>query len=195
MRGRVLSLCVAASILAGCGSSKAVSTASPATTTTAAKAAAPASATTVAAAATTAGAASTAAGAAPKLTGAADNDFCRYLVEQGKKAVPDGPLPNTQDSPEQLKLATTETQTLFGEMAKRAPAEIKAEMSAVSASFNRLAAIYASVGYDTKKLQEQMADPTSAVAVEFSKIGENDMSGAGGEKVDAYIQDVCGLKG
>jgi hypothetical protein len=193
MRGHVVSLCVAVSILAGCGSSKAVSTASSASTT--ATTAAPTVAT-VGTATTTksAGAATTVADTTPKLTGSADNDFCRYIVEQGKKtALDNGDIP-VGETPEQLKHATTETQTLFNEMAKRAPAEIKTEMSAVSASFNRLAAIYASVGYDTAKLQQQMSDPASAVAVEFKKIGETDSAGAGGEKVDAYIQDVCGIK-
>jgi hypothetical protein len=191
MRGQVLSWCVAVSLLAGCGSSKAVSTGSPASTT-------PTTVTTVGTATTTKAAAaaptsSTAAGAEPKLTGAADNDFCHYLVDQGKKATLDDPPVEGQSS-DQLKQATNEAQTLYNEMAKRAPAEIKADMSALAANFNRLAAIYASVGYDTVKLQQQMSDPASAVAVEFGKIGTTDAAGAG-ERVDAYVQDVCGLKG
>jgi hypothetical protein len=193
MRGHVLSWCVAGSLLAGCGSSKAVSTGAQATTTAAPTGTTAATATTTkpAAAAPTS---STAAGAEPKLTGAADNDFCHYLVDQGKKAAPDD-LPVAGDqSAEQLKQATNEAQTLYSEMAKRAPAEIKADMSALAANFNRLAAIYASVGYDTVKLQQQMSDPTSGVAVEFGKLGTTDSAGAG-ERVDAYVQDVCGLKG
>jgi hypothetical protein len=195
MRGQVLSWCVAVSLLAGCGSSKAVSTGSPASTT----------ATTAAPTVTTAGTATTkapaaaptssvAAGAEPKLTGAADNDFCHYLVDLGKKATLDDPPVAEGQSTEQLKQATTEAQTLYSEMAKRAPAEIKTEMSALSADFNRLAAIYASVGYDTVKLQQQMSDPTSGVAVEFGKLGTTD-STTGAERVDAYIENVCGLKG
>jgi hypothetical protein len=193
VRGRILSLCVAVSILAGCGSSKAVSTA-PAASTTAAPAATNGAATTTKSA--TAGSTpttTTAASAAPKLTGAADNDFCRYLVDLGKKASLDNSDIPLGESPEQLKQATIETQTLYNDMAKRAPAEIKAEMAQVAGSFNRLAAIYASVDYDTAKLQQQMSDPTSAIAVEFSKMGTESL--AGGEKVDTYIQDVCGLKG
>jgi hypothetical protein len=194
MRGQVLSWCVAVSILAGCGSSKAVSTGSPTSTT----ATAGGSTVTTAGAATTTKATAAAptspvAGAEPKLTGAADNDFCHYLVDQGKKAAIDDPPVEGQSS-DQLKQATNQAQTLYNEMAKRAPAEIKADMAALAANFNRLAAIYASVGYDTAKLQQQMSDPASAVAVEFSKIGSTDSAGAG-ERVDAYVQDVCGLKG
>jgi hypothetical protein len=194
MRGQVLSWCVAVSLLAGCGSSKAVSTGSPASRT----------ATTAAPTVTTAGTATTkataaaptssvAAGAEPKLTGAADNDFCHYLVDLGKKATLDDPPVEGQSS-DQLKQATNEAQTLYNEMAKRAPTEIKPDMSALAANFNRLAAIYASVGYDTVKLQQQMSDPASAVAVEFGKLGTTDSAGSG-ERVDAYIQNVCGLKG
>ena len=193
MRGQVLSWCVAVSLLAGCGSSKAVSTGSPAspTVTTAAP-----TVTTAGTATTTkpAAAPTTAAGAEPKLTGAADNEFCRYLVDQGKKTTVDGIEIPTGETPEQLKKATNEAQTLYSEMAKRAPAEIKTEMSALTGNFNRLAAIYASVDYDTVKLQQQMSDPTSGVAVEFGKLGTTDSAGAA-EKVDAYIQNVCGLKG
>ena len=185
MRGQVLSWCIAVSILAGCGSSKAVSTGSPASTT----------ATTGAVTVTTAAsAATTTANAAPKLTGAADNDFCRYLVDLGKKTTFDDLDVPVGQSPEQLKQATNEAQTLYSDMAKRAPAEIKTDMSALSANFNRLAAIYASVTYDTVKLQQQMSDPASGIAVEFGKLGTTD-SAAAGDRVDAYIQNVCGLKG
>lgn len=196
MRGQVLSWCVAVSLLAGCGSSRAVSTGSVVGTT----------ATTVAATATTVGTATTtkstaaaptssvAAGAQPKLTRAADNDFCHYL-DQGKKATVEDPPVAEGQSTEQLKQATTEAQTLYNEMAKRATAEIKADMSALSANFNRLGAIYASVGYDTVKLQQQMADPTSGVSVELGKIGATDSAAGADERVDAYIQNVCGLKG
>ena len=177
MRGQVLSWCVAVGILAGCGSSKAVSTATPASTT-----------------ATTAAAPTTAASATPKLTGAADNDFCRYLVDLGKKTTFDNLDVAQNQNPEQLKQATNEAQTLYNDMAKRAPVEIKTDMSTLSADFNRLAAIYASVGYDTVKLQQQMSDPASGVAVEFAKMGAAD-SAAAGERVDAYIQNVCGLNG
>jgi hypothetical protein len=178
MRGQVLSWSVAVSILASCGSSKAVSTGAPASTT-----------------ATTAGAAGAATTTKPAVapTGAADNDFCRSLVDLGKKATFDNlDIPEGQ-SPEQLKQATNEAQMLYSDMAKRAPTEIKTEMSALTANFNRLAAIYASVGYDTVKLQQQMSDPTSGVAVEFGKLGAND-SAQVAERVDAYIQNVCGLK-
>ena len=185
MRGQVLSWCVAVSILAGCGSSKAVSTGSPANAT----------ATTGAVTVTTAAsAATTTANAAPKLTGAADNDFCRYLVDLGKKTTFDDLDVPVGQSPEQLKQATNEAQTLYSDLAKRAPDEIKTDMSALSANFNRLAAIYASVNYDSIKLQQQMSDPASGVAVEFGKLGTTD-SAAAGERVDAYIQNVCGLKG
>ncbi len=185
MRGQVLSWCVAVSILAGCGSSKAVLTGSPpnSTATTGAL-----SVTTVATTTTTA------ASAPPKLTGAADNEFCRYLVDLGKKTTFDDLDVPVGQSPEQLKQATNEAQTLYNDMATRAPAEIKTDMSVLSASFNRLAAIYAAVGYDTVKLQQQMSDPASGVAVEFGKLGTTDAAGAG-ERVDAYVQNVCGLKG
>jgi hypothetical protein len=199
MRGKVLSGWVAISILAGCGGSKAVSTNAPASTAGGAATTKPVSTgaptvTTVGSATTTAAAAATtAAGATPKLTGAADNDFCRYLVDLGTKdALGNLGIPENQ-TPEQLKKGTIEAQTLYSEMAKRAPAEIKAEMSAVSADFSRLAAIYASVGYDVVKLQEQLADPISSVSVEFTKIGGPD-SATGGEKIGAYIENVCGLK-
>jgi hypothetical protein len=193
MRGQVLSWCVAVGILAGCGSSKAVSTGSPASTT-ATTAGAP-TVTTAGTATTTKSAAAptTSAGAAPQLTGAADNDFCRYLVNLGKKTTFDDLDVPQGLTPEQLKQATNEAQTLYNDMARRAPADIKTEMLALSANFNRLAAIYASVGYDIVKLQQQMSDPTSGVAVEFSKLGAID-SAAAGERVGAYIENVCGLK-
>ena len=185
MRGQVLSWCVAVSLLAGCGSSRAVSTGSVVGTT----------ATTAALTVTTVGTATTtAASAAPKLTGAADNEFCRYLVDLGKKTTFDNLDVPAGQSPEQLTQATNEAQTLYNDMAKRAPAEIKTDMSTVSANSNRLAAIYASVGYDTVKLQQQMSDPASGVAVEFGKLATTE-SAAAGERVDAYIQNVCGLKG
>ena len=117
-----------------------------------------------------------------------------HLVGLGKKATFDNLDVSEGQSPEQLKQATNEAQTLYNDMAKRAPAEIRTEMSAVSANFNRLAAIYASVGYDTVKLQQQMSDPASGVAVEFARMGATD-SAAAGERVDAYVQNVCGLKG
>ncbi len=197
MRGQVLSWCVAVSLLAGCGSSRAVSTGSVVGTTATTGAA---TATTVGTATTTKSTAaaptsSVAAGAQPKLTRAADNDFCHYLLDQGKKATVEDPPVAEGQSTEQLKQATTEAQTLYNEMAKRATAEIKADMSALSANFNRLAAIYASVGYDTVKLQQQMADPTSGVSVELGKIGATDSAAGADERVDAYIQNVCGLKG
>ena len=195
MRGQVLSWCVAVSILAGCGSSKAVSTGSPPSSTATTGAL---TVTTVGTATTTkpavAPAPTTAASATPKLTGAADNEFCRYLVDLGKKTTFDSLDVAQGQNPEQLKQATNEAQTLYNDMAKRAPVEIKTDMSTLSANFNRLAAIYASVGYDTVKLQQQMSDPASGVAVEFAKMGATD-SVAAGERVDAYIQNVCGLKG
>jgi hypothetical protein len=188
MRGQVLSWCVAVGLLAGCGSSKAVSTGSPVSTTPGVTTAGTATTAKSAAAETTAAAAT------PKLTGAADNEFCRYLVDQGNKATVDNfDVPQGQ-SPEQAKKATTDAQTIYNEMAKRAPAEIKADMAVLAGNFNRLAAIYASVGYDTVKLQQQMSDPASGIAVEFGKIGTTDAAAAG-ERVDAYIQNVCGLKG
>jgi hypothetical protein len=194
MRGQVLSWCLAVSILAGCGSSKAVTTGSPASTTATTSAL---TVTTVGTAttATSASAATTAAASdAPTLTGKADNDFCRYLVDLGKKATFDDLDVPVGQSAEQLKQSTNEAQTLYSDLAKRAPAEIKTDMSALSANFNRLAAIYASVDYDIVKLQQQMSDPASGVAVEFGKLGTTDSAGAG-ERVDAYIQNVCGLKG
>jgi hypothetical protein len=194
MRGQFLTWCVAVSILAGCGSSKAVSTGSPASATTAGSTGSTAGAATTTKAAAAASASTTAIGtAAPKLTGAADNDFCQYLVDLGKKPSTDDLDTPGPQTPEQLKQAMTEMQTLYGEMAKRAPAEIKQGLTTLSADVNRLAAIYASVGYDVVKLQEQLADPVSQASVEFGKMGSADQVSEG-EKVDAYISNVCGLK-
>jgi hypothetical protein len=199
MRGKVLFGWVAISILAGCGSSKSVSTSAPASTTaptattTAPSVTAAGSATTATSAAAAAPAPTTAAGATPKLTGAADNDFCRYLVDLGDAPSTDDLDTPEAQTPEQLKQAMTEMQTVYGEMAKRAPAEIKQGLTTLSADVTRLAAIYASVGYNVVKLQEQLADPISQASVEFGKMASADQV-AEGEKVDAYITNVCGLK-
>jgi hypothetical protein len=190
MRGKLLFGCIAVSMLAACGSSKSVSTGAPANAT-AAGAATTTPVSTGAATVTTVGSATTA-DAAPKLTGAADNDFCRYLIDLGKKPSTDDLSATAAGSTEQTKQSMNEMQTLYGEMAKRAPAEIKTQLSALSADVDRLAAIYASVGYDPVKLQEQLSDPVSQASVEFTKLGGSDGEG---EKVDAYIQNVCGLKG
>jgi hypothetical protein len=195
MRGKLLSGCIAVSMLAACGSSKSVSTGAPASTT-AAGAATTKPVSTGAPTITTVGAATTVAAttpadSTPKLTGAADNEFCRYLVQLGKKPSSPDDLAVT-GSPEELKQGIQELQTLYSHMVKRAPAEIKTELLALSADAERVAAIYASVGYDVAKLQELLADPASQASVEFSKLGA---SGADTEKIDAYIENVCGLKG
>jgi hypothetical protein len=195
MRGNVLFGCIAISILAGCGSSKSVSTGAPASTTvtTAASSATTAGSATTATTANAAAAPTTTAGAKPKLTGAADNDFCRYLVDLGETPSTDDLDTPEAQTPEELKQAMTELQTLYGEMAKRAPTEIKPGLTALSADVVRLAAIYASVGYDVVKLQEQLSDPVSQASVEFGKIGTPEQV-AEAEKIDAYVENVCGLK-
>ena len=179
MKSLVLGVCLAAGLITSCGSTTAK-------TATDASTSAPA---TSAPSATSAGAVTSAAA-----TVNAGNSFCAYLKDADKNFLVTNAPDLSAADPAAVKKDVETLQTLYREMEKRAPTEIKREVGVIVASTNRLAAIYAKVGFDSKKLDEQLKDPASSTSVEFAKMMSTTDVDAN-SKVDNYVTKVCGLKG
>jgi hypothetical protein len=196
VRTAVAGICLILSVATGCGASS-TTTAAPSGSPAAASAAvettgsaAIAAAPTVVADATTPAATTTA--PAAKAAGGG-GDYCGFLTGTALSKRFDDLL-SMKDGPDQTKASMAALHDLYTGAASRAPAELKADYAAVIASSDRYSAILAKVNWDTNELAKQMSDPLSPTAIAFEKIG-GETADQAAERIDAYNEKTCGLKG
>jgi hypothetical protein len=198
VRASLAGICLILGVVTGCGASTTATTAtsgSPAVSPTAASAAvttASAAATTGAASGTTARTAATTT-PATKAAGGGNGDYCGFLTGTALSKRFDDLL-SMKDGPDQIKASMAALHDLYTGAASRAPADLKPDYAEVIASSDRYSAILAKVNWDTNEMAKQLSDPLSPTAIAFEKIG-GDTADKAAERIDAYNEKTCGLKG
>ena len=124
-------------------------------------------------------------------SGAGSSNFCSYAqgIESSKSL--ENAFSGSQ-SASAVKDGFSQAQSVINTAVGKAPAEIKADLQTMQTGFKAIADFYATYGYDVAKLTAAIQkDPTVASKVEA--ITGADFTAASG-RVDAYIQQVCGIK-
>ena len=116
----------------------------------------------------------------PEFTGKGGKNFCEYLKELDENE-DDLDLGSGEDTAENRKKAK-EALEIFDELEDKAPGEIKADVVTV---IKQIRPIFEDFAAGKDPSTTATSQPTEAEQKEFE---------AGGERVEAYSENVCGIK-
>ncbi len=94
----------------------------------------------------------------------------------------------TSDDPEQLKVDWATAEDLISSLTAEAPAEIKPDFEILTAGFQQVGDLYEKYDWDFQALGEAAStDPDVAALADTAE------ADAASDRVDAYLQQVCGI--
>jgi hypothetical protein len=126
---------------------------------------------------------------APKFSGNGSDDFCSWVRKQEKSQKLDDLF--TGDSPEQLKTDFLKARDFVAEAKKRAPGEIKEDVTTVLDAFEKLVGVLGKYNFSIQAaIEAAAADPVTKAV--FDEMDTEKFSGAS-DRVDAYMTNVCGV--